>query len=399
MASTRLWYLAVKKEATTATAVKPTNFLRYREGDIGFAQEIIEANPIQNNRWNPLTAVPGKITTDGEFKLDVDAKEVWFWLMAALWNYTKATLSGAAIKHTFATWNDLISLTVEQLKWNGASTDYEVIRAYGALVDSFEISGSDGLCEMSVKFKSYGVFVKGDFTASSIIWAPATITVKDTRGLVATDVIKLSETSGTLNTENTTVTAVTNGTTFTATTTKAYAIANVPKVELRPQTASYGAQALPFSFVHADFQFGTDLTTAAAAAFTNVENWTFTYENQLEERYGSNAASPSIIAPKGATAKIKFTKFFANSADRDNYLNLTRSALILSLDLWKVIGATAYNYKLAIKMSDVRYTSYEMPTGTDDLYAVDLEGTCFYDSTDARAVLFELQNDVADYAA
>lgn len=50
-------------------------------------------------------------------------------------------------------------------------------------------------------------------------------------------------------------------------------------------------------------------------------------------------------------------------------------------------------------MSDVRYTSYEMPTGTDDLYAVDLEGTCFYDSTDARAVLFELQNDVADYAA
>lgn len=147
------------------------------------------------------------------------------------------------------------------------------------------------------------------------------------------DLIKLSETAGTLNTENTTVTAVSNLTTFTATTTKAYAIANVPKVELRLQTASYSTQALPFSFVHADFQFGTDLTTAAAAAFTNVENWTFTYENGLEERYGSNAASPSVIAPKGATAKIKFTKFFTNSADRDAYLNLTRSALILSLDL------------------------------------------------------------------
>jgi len=76
MASTRLGYLALKKEATKATAVKPTNFVRFREGDIGFNQEVIEANPIMNNRWNPLTAVPGKITTDGEFKIDVDAKEI-----------------------------------------------------------------------------------------------------------------------------------------------------------------------------------------------------------------------------------------------------------------------------------------------------------------------------------
>jgi len=42
---------------------------------------------------------------------------------------------------------------------------------------------------------------------------------------------------------------------------------------------------LPFSFVHASFQFGADLTAAASAAETNVENWTFSYENGLEERY------------------------------------------------------------------------------------------------------------------
>jgi len=76
MASTRLGYLALKKEANKAVAVKPTGFIRYREGDIGFNQEIIEANPIANNRWNPLTAVPGKIETDADFKMDVDAKEV-----------------------------------------------------------------------------------------------------------------------------------------------------------------------------------------------------------------------------------------------------------------------------------------------------------------------------------
>lgn len=46
----------------------------------------------------------------------------------------------------------------------------------------------------------------------------------------------------------------------------------------------------------------------------------------------------------------------------------------------------------------MRFKSYEMPTGTDELYAVDVEGTCFYDTTTGKAVEIELQNDVADYA-
>ncbi len=395
MASTRLWYLALKKEATKATAVKPINFVRFREGDIGFNQEVIEANPIMNNRWNPLTAVPGKISTDGEFKMDVDAKEIWHFLYAALGNYSKTTLSGVAIKHTFWVANDLPTYTVEQLKWNPTGTDYEVIRAYGAMVDSFEISGSDGLCEMSAKMKAHGVFVKWDLTADSTIWAPATLNLTDTRGLIATDIIKITDST---ETEDTTVAAVSSQTAITATTTMTFEVAEGAKVELRPQTPSYSTQALPYSFVHANFQFGTDLTAAASAAETNVENWTFSFENGLEERYWSTAATPSVIAPKGATANLKFTKYFTNSADRDVYLNLTKQAVILTLDLWKVIGATTYTYKFKISIADMRFKSYEMPTGTDELYAVDLEGTCFYDTTTGKAVEIELQNDVADYA-
>lgn len=395
MASTRLGYLALKKEATKATAIKPTNFIRFREGDIVFDQEVIEANPIMNNRWNPLTAVPGKISTDAEFKLDVDAKEIWHFLYAALGNYTKTTLSGTAVKHTFQVANDLPTYTLEQLKWNPQWTDYEVIRAYGGMVDSFEISGSDWICELSVKMKAHGVFVKWDLTADSTIWSPATLNLTDTRGLVASDIIKITDAT---ETENTTIVAVPNQTTITANTTNTYEVAEGAKVELRPQTPTYSTQALPFSFVHASFQFGADLTAAASAAETNVENWTFSYENGLEERYWSNAATPSVIAPKGATAKLKFTKYFTNSADRDAYLNLTKQAVILSLDLGKVIGSTTYTYKLKISMADMRFTSYEMPTGTDELYAVELEWTCFYDTATGKAVEIELQNDVADYA-
>jgi hypothetical protein len=48
----------VKRESTVATAVKPTKFLRFKDGDLKFAQETIENNPIQNNRHNALNAVP-----------------------------------------------------------------------------------------------------------------------------------------------------------------------------------------------------------------------------------------------------------------------------------------------------------------------------------------------------
>lgn len=87
------------------------------------------------------------------------------------------------------------------------------------------------------------------------------------------------------NAENTAVASVVSQTEITADLTNAYTVANGAKVELKPQTPSYSTQALPYSFVHANFQFGTDLTAAASAAETNVENWTFSFENGLEERY------------------------------------------------------------------------------------------------------------------
>jgi len=396
MASTRLGYLALKKETTKATTVKPTNFIRYKEGDIGFNQEVIEANPITSNRWNALTPVKGKITTDSDFKMDVDAKEIWYLFLMALWGYTKTTLSWVAIKHLFSVANDLPGFTIEQLKGNPSSTDYEVIRAYGALLDSFDITWSDGICEIDVKLKAYGVFTKWSLTADGAIWSPATLTMTDTRGLVATDLIKVSDISPA--TENTTVTAVSSQTAITATTTAAHTVANKAKVELRPQTPSYSQVALPFSFVHADFQFGADLTAAASAAFTNIENWTFSFQNGLEERYWSNSASPSVIAPKWAMASFKFTKYFTDSTDRDKYLDIEQQAVIMTLDLGKKIGATSYNYKLIVRIADMRFKTYDMPTGSDELYAVDLEGTCYYDPTAAKAIEIELNNDITDYA-
>jgi hypothetical protein len=45
-----------------------------------------------------------------------------------------------------------------------------------------------------------------------------------------------------------------------------------------------------------------------------------------------------------------------------------------------------------IEMSDCRFTSFEMPTGTDDLYAATVEAECYYDSGDGRAIRMLVTN-------
>ena len=397
MASTRLWYLAVKKETTRGTVVKPTNFLRFKEWSIEYAQEIIENNPIQNVRWNAINPVPGKVTTDGSYSFDGDAREIGYFLMAGLGTYSVASAGTGAYKHTFNTANKLPSLSLEQLQGDSTGTDNVVSRAFGVLVDKFELNGSDGIIGFSADVKATGVFLKSNLLATAAIGTPSTIDMQSSEGLVVGDLITVAETSGTLSTENTVIVAVTDGDTITANLAAEKTLANAPKVELRAQTPSFSPSPKVFSFIHAKFQFGSNLTAAASATEENIENWTFTYMNNLEERYGSLRATPSVIAEKGANATIKYSKFFETRTDRDRYLDQTRRACILTLELPEKAGTSPNNISLVIKMSDVRFTGYKMDTGADDVFVAEMEASLFYDSTDAKALVIELTNDLADY--
>ena len=399
MASTRLGYLAVKKEATRAVTVKPTNFVRFKEGSIEYNQELIENNPIQNTRWNAISPVAGKVSTDGSFSLDGDVRDIGYFLMAGLGTYAPSTLTTGVYKHTFNTANKLPSLSVEHLQGDSTGTDNVVYRSFGVMVDKFELSGSDGIIGFKADVKAHGVFHKTNLRATAAIGSPSTIDVNSTEGLVVGDLITVAETAGTLSTENTAVVAVTDGDTLTANLAAAKTLANAPKVELRAQTPSFSNSPEVFSFLHASFQFGTNLTTAASAVEENVENWTFTYMNNLEERYGSLRATPSVIAEKGASATLKYAKYFQTRTDRDRYLDLTRNAAIITLALTKNVGSSTYPFSLVIKLSDCRFNSYKMDTGADDVYVAEMEASVFYDQTDGKAVQIELTNDIADYSA
>lgn len=398
MASSRLGYLALKKEATRGVAVKPTNFVRHKGGGITYNQEIIANNPIQNTRHNAINAVKGKVTTDGEYSLDMDLREIGYWLYAVL-GTVGVTNSAGVYTHTFSQAKKLPSFSLEQCKGDGSDTDYEVSRAFGVLCDSLEISGSDGLLEAKVGLKAIGIFLKTNAMINIAIGAPSTIDVQSTEGLVATDAIKVIETKGTLLTESTTITAITDTDTLTATIATTHTLATTaPKIELAAQSPSFPNAPLTASFANCRFRFGDDLTLAASATPENVENWTFTFENGVEERFGSLRNSPSKLAEKGSKGTLKFSQMFETKTLRDAYMDKARRACILTITLEDIIsGTTAYS--LNIRMNDLRFTMSKMDTGSDEIFVLELESEIFYNSTDGKALEMVLITGVTDYTA
>lgn len=61
----------------------------------------------------------------------------------------------------------------------------------------------------------------------------------------------------------------------------------------------------------------------------------------------------------------------------------------------KIVSATDTGnskYQVQFEFNDLRFTAYDNPTGTDDLYAVTVEATAFYDASDGQAIRCLVQN-------
>ena len=397
MSLSRLSYLLVGRGDT-----KPTKPVRFKDGDMKFKQEIIANNPIQNNRWNALNAVKSKITTDWSYNFDLDYNEAVHFLSVALGSMTSTDIgstTGAVFRHVITVANSLPSLTIEQLKGDQTDTsnnrqNYMVDRAFGVMVDELTIQGSEGILNLAIKAKAQGIFQKAAILANVTSGSGVVISVATAEGLFIGDSLNVFD--KTPQNEVVSVTAKSIAArTVTATLTQAHTVANEAKIELVPQVVSYSTPAKVATFTHARFQFGADLTAAASANLENVENWEITFKNGLEERYGSLRASPSVIAPKGASCMLKYTKYFENVEDRDRYLNQTKRSLIMTITNDEIIASSDTNqakYSIKFEASDVRFTEYDVPTGTDELYAVSCQAECYYDFTDGNAVRFTIQN-------
>lgn len=406
MALTRLGYIALKRQTITTpeTAVVPTHFLRFKEGDLEKKVENIVNNPIQNLRWGALNTVQGKVTCEGSYKFDVDANECVHILAAAVGGLVTADISSgtdaSAFSQTITIASSLPCFSWEHGKGNLTDTannrqNYRVMRGYGTYVDSFTLRGSDGLLELEAKLMSLGIFDVARHLNNESSGSNVVIELDTVEGLVSGEnVNNIDDTPqnevdaiASLSASAKTITIATLG--------NSYTTANRARVTLEPLSPSYSVAPQIFTNAMVDFRFGANVSGAGSASEENIENWELTYSNNLEARYGSIRPSAGVIAPKAASCKLKFTKYFESRADADRYLLNTRRACVITITNNVLISATDSNlakYTITINLSDLRFTMHEMPTGTDELYAYNIEAEAFYDTSDARAIQIVVKN-------
>lgn len=404
MSSTREGYLAYKIQSTPDTGVIPTHFVRFESGDIELNQETVINSPIQNNRARNISALSGKITADGSYEVSCDFNECVVWMYGNYGNISSADVSsatdGSVYEHTITTANDLPTFTFEQGKGNLDDTsndrqNYIVSRAYGVMVDVMKLSGSDDKIMINNDLKAHGVFQRAKIIEDVSSGSSVAIPVKnDVGALVATDLINIYDTD---QAETNTVGSVSaSASTVTiATLANSFERLKNAKIELRPLTPSYGTEPLVAMFHDCKFQESDTLTNAASAAETGVEDWEFEHGNNLGERFGSLRPSPSNIDTGDYEDKFSFTRYFTNVTDRDNYLNLTKRAVIFTISNDEVVSEDDTNnhkYTVQIEMPNARYTAYGLPTANSDVYAAKVSVTPLYDSSEGFATRIKVKN-------
>jgi hypothetical protein len=291
-------------------------------------------------------------------------------------------------------------ITLEQGKGNLTDTtsnrqNYTVERSYGTIVDSFTLSGKDNIIELSAKLKAMGQFRQSPLTANAASGNNVTLNVSDANGITLSDTLNIYDSTPQNETKAPKTVTPSVPSVAISVLTNSYTTANSAKIELLPLTPSFSTAPQYFSFGHVKVQFAGTLSAAASAAKDNLENWEVNFDNKAKELFGTLRFGPSVLQPLGFTISLKGTRYFSNIADRDQFLNLTQQAMILTVDNGVVVSATdtnAAHYQVIVKLPDLRFKSHEMITTTDDLYVVKFEMEGFYDNSNSESMQVYVQN-------
>lgn len=120
------------------------------------------------------------------------------------------------------------------------------------------------------------------------------------------------------------------------------------------------------SFKDMSVKFGADLTTAAGASVTPINEFTLSIANNLEMIHRSGSADVSAIRTKGMRVTGSYTLYFDSETDKNAYYALNKRAM-------EVTFTGNANEDLRIRIPRFRLSEGEISTGLDDFFVVNCE--------------------------
>lgn len=120
------------------------------------------------------------------------------------------------------------------------------------------------------------------------------------------------------------------------------------------------------SFKDMSVKFGSDLTTAAAASATPINEFSLTIANNVETIHRSGSEDVSTIRTKGMRVSGSYTLYFDSETDKNAYYALNKRAMQVSL-------TGNANEQLRIRIPRFRLSEGEISTGLDDFFVINCE--------------------------
>lgn len=280
------------------------------------------------------------------------------------------------------------------------------IRYYGMRFQGIDsVAQSDNMITAELQCMAQGQFRHGYVTEVTSSGAGAkTITVDQTKGLVAGDTIKVYRPStntfldfASSGVKTHTIGTVASATTITITNLET-SLAVGDLICLAPQTPTYTV-GREFTWIGGtEFRYGDTLATVALDC---AEDFSLVMTNELEERFGACGANfenrfPKTLLQKGLQASGQFTKYYDNE---NKYSKLRRNTpQAIRFDSYgDEIGSTDIRNQIRFSYPSVQFDPYQTNITEDELVNEEVPFTAFYSSSSLFTVKALLINDVASY--
>jgi|SRR5581483_2895129 len=148
-----------------------------------------------------------------------------------------------------------------------------------------------------------------------------------------------------------------------------------------------------FTWKDMSAKFGSTVALANAATATKLTNFKLEIANNLELNYKSGSNQPDTITYGPVEVKGSYTLFFENTTDRNNYYNLVKNSMVVTLT-----GASlgsGFSEQLQIVLKKITIQDIDMATGLDDLFALTANFIAEWDQDQAGFAEITLRNGKA----
>lgn len=319
----KLGYLMLKPETTGGTAVLPDTGIELLAESIVVNWDHTAANTIAGNRSLNNRAVANRVgPATGSIEIWAEVNRAGHFLHGLFGDPSTTTLnSGASYQHDFEPQTSLPSFTVDI----ETGDDGYAQRHFGLTIESLEVTIDENKARINATVQAQRSFQNARVLDD--VSSGTTLTVDQTTGLTTNDsILVLDKDDPSTTVAEYTIASIDSETQLTVSTI-GDTLETDDIVVIKAQDPSYDlSDELTFSGGAQAFLGTGANATQNLSTFTNIEDITLTFTNELEQRWAAVGADvidrfPTTTLVKGFSVEGSFTQFHRNP----EFLDMLRS--------------------------------------------------------------------------